>query len=134
MKNTSLKKYAFPIIKNLLSTTILFLILYAALALFFGGKPLRAVNGQLHNIFTYAAEKSRNSSLTVRWALINCRENLCSFVDSVADISDNLGLFHNYAQEIKTEREKEGEKLAESIKQMKKLKDPDSDNELNENK
>jgi|WetSurMetagenome_2_1015567.scaffolds.fasta_scaffold180528_2 hypothetical protein len=89
--------------------------IYFIISLLYGGDPFRKLNERFYDAVTYASDASYSISETLSGVLIACRENLCPFVDSLADISDELGVIHTYIASEKTAREKEGEAIAESI-------------------
>jgi len=108
--------------KSLMRKAIILFIIYLGISLFFGGDPFRKVNEQLYNALTYAADKSRDDiSQPLSGTFITCRENFCSCIDTLAGISDELGIIHQYIEAEKAKREKTGEELAERIIKMKKL-------------
>jgi hypothetical protein len=96
-------------------------VIYFIISLLYGGEPFRKMNEGLYDAVTYAADASYNVSETLSELLTTSRENLCPFVDSLADISDELGVIHSYITAEKIAREKEGEQIAESITKIKKL-------------
>jgi hypothetical protein len=95
-------------------------VIYFIISLLYGGDPFRKMNEGLYDAVTYAADASYNISETLSGALTTCRANLCPLVDSLADISDELGVIHNYIVSEKEAREKEGEAVAERILKIKK--------------
>ena len=73
-------------------------------------------------MFTYAAEKSQNSSHeSLTAVLVSSREDICSLVDYLACQSDELGIFDRYISSKIMEKEKEGEQIAEALKRIKSI-------------
>jgi hypothetical protein len=99
-------------------------VIYFIISLLYGGDPFRKMNEELYEAVTHAADASYNISETLSEGLTTCRENLCPFIDSLAEISDDLGVIHNYITAEKKAREKEGEQIAKSITKIKKLYEP----------
>lgn len=110
--------------KSLIRKAAVVSVIYFIISLLYGGDPFRKMNEGIYGAATYAADASYNISETLSGLLTTCRENLCPFVDSLADISDELGVIHNFITAEKKAREKEGEQIAESITKIKKLYEP----------
>lgn len=115
-------------VKRLLRTTIICLIVYSVISLFFGGKPFRKLNEKIYDMFTYAAEKSQNNSHeSLKAVLVSSREDICSLVDYLACQSDELGIFDRYINSKIMEKEKEGEQIAEALKRIKSIQEEESE-------
>jgi zinc ribbon protein len=115
-------------VKRLIRATIICLIAYSVVSLFYGGKPFRKLNEKIYDVFTYAAEKSQNNSHeSLSAILVSSREDICSFVDYLACQSDQLGVVDQYISSKKIEREKEGEQIADDLKMNKKLQEEESE-------
>jgi hypothetical protein len=115
-------------VKRLIRTTVICLIVYSVISLFYGGKPLRKLNEKIYDMFTYAAEKSHNNnheSLTA--VLVSSRDDICSLIDYLALQSDDLGIIDRYVSSKMMEKEKEGEHMAEILKKMKKIQEDESE-------
>jgi len=115
-------------VKRLIRTTIVCLIAYSVISLFFGGKPFRKLNEKIYGVFTYAAEKSQNNSHeSLTAVLVSSREDICAFVDYLACQSDELGIFDQYISSKIMEKEKEGDQIAETLKRIKKIQEEESE-------
>jgi uncharacterized membrane protein YvbJ len=115
-------------VKRLIRTTIICLIVYSVISLFFGGKPFRKLNEKIYDVFTYAAEKSQNNSHeSLTEVLVSSREDICSLVDYLACQSDELGIFDRYIRSKMMEKEKEGEQIAEALKRIKRIQEEESE-------
>jgi hypothetical protein len=114
--------------KRLIRTTIICLIAYSIISLFFGGKPFRKLNEKIYDVFTYAAEKSQNNSHeSITAVLVSSREDICSLVDYLAWQSDELGIFDHYISSKMMEKEKEGDQIAEALKRIKRIQEEESE-------
>lgn len=115
-------------VKRLIRTTIICLIIYSVISLFFGGKPFRKLNEKIYDVFTYAAEKSQNNSHeSLEAVLVSSREDIHSLVEYLACQSDELGLFDRYISSQKIKMEKKGEQMAEELKRLKKIQEEGSE-------
>lgn len=115
-------------IKHLIRTTIICLIVYSIISVFFGGKPFRKLNEKIYDVLTYAAEKSKNNSHeSVAEVLLSSREDIHSLVEYLACQSDELGFFDRYISSQKMEMEKKGEQMAEELKKLKKNQEEGSE-------
>lgn len=118
-------------VKRLIRTTIICLIVYSVVSLFFGGKPFRKLNEILYDVFTYAAEKSQNSSHeSLEAVLVSSRDDICSLVDYLASQSDELGIIDRYISSTMLEKEKEGEQIAETLKRIKKIQEEEMEQKI----
>jgi len=107
-------------VKGLVRTTVIVLIVYSVISLFFGGKLFRTLNDNIYDVFTYAADKSeRNGYESVKTVLAGTGGNIYSFFDYLARQSDELGILDRYITSIKTERAREGEQIADGLKRLK---------------
>jgi uncharacterized membrane protein YvbJ len=115
-------------VKRLIRTTIICLIVYSVVSLFFGGKPFRKLNEKIYDVFTYAVEKSQNNSHeSLTAVLVSSRDDIFSFVDYLACQSDELGIFDQYISSKMMEKEKKGEQIAEALKRIKKIQEEESE-------
>ncbi len=113
-------------VKGLIQTTMIFLIVYLVISLFFGGKLFRTLNDKIYDVFTYAADKSqRNGYESVKAVLVGTGENIFSLLDYLARQSDELGILDRYITSIKMEKRREGEQIAEGLKRLKKSQEED---------
>jgi hypothetical protein len=115
-------------VKRLMRTTIICLIVYSVISLFFGGKLFRKLNEKIYDVFTHAAEKSQNNSHeSLKAVIVSSREDICSLVDYLACQSDELGILDRYISSKMMEREKEGERIAEALKRSNKIQEKESE-------